>query len=277
MSIYKDKRVLLASMHKKELAIQEPFESIIGCQLDIAENFNTDKFGTFSGEIERSLSAYETLKIKAIKAAEQFNCDYVVSSEGAFGPHPTCLFANSDIEMLLFYDRPNNLFIADYEISTDTNLANYTVKSGNDYHDFLTKALFPSHALIIKSDDTVIAKGINNYEILEQLIADNLPKFGSLTLETDMRAMHNPSRMKVINSLANKLAKRIINHCKSCDSPGFGEVVMSGALLCELCLSPTKIKKYRDYKCIRCDYIERELIDSSKEFADPKFCDYCNP
>lgn len=277
MSIYKNKRVLLASMHKKELAIQEPFERIIGCKLDVTDSFNTDKFGTFSGEIERSLSAYETLKIKAVKAAEQFDCDYIVSSEGAFGPHPTCLFANSDIEMLLFYDRTNDLFIADYEISTDTNLANYTVKPGNDYHDFLTKSLFPSHALIIKSKDKVIAKGINTHETLEQLISDNLPKFGSLILETDMRAMHNPSRIKVINTLANKLANRIIRHCKSCNAPGFGEVVMSGSLPCELCLSPTNIKSHKDYKCVRCDYIEKELIDSSKKFADPKFCDYCNP
>ena len=277
MSIYKNKNVLLASMHKKELAIQEPFERIVGCKIIVINDFNTDQFGTFSGEVERKLSAYETLKLKAVRAAEQFDCDYVISSEGAFGPHPTCLFANSDIEMLLFYDRANDLFIADYEISTDTTLSNYTVASATDYSDFLEKAKFPSHGLIIKADNNILAKGVTSYEVLEEIIATNLAKFGALVLETDMRAMHNPSRMKIINSLANKLALRITHHCKACNSPGFGEVSLSGSLPCELCLSPTKVKQYKDYKCIKCDYIEQELLDPIKEFADPRFCDYCNP
>lgn len=278
MSPYQSKKVLLASMHQKELAIQEPFEEIVGCRLEVIDNFNTDQFGTFSGEVERVLTAYETLKQKAIVAAEQYNYDYVISSEGAFGPHPNYLLANSDTEMLLFYDRVNDYFISDYEISMETNLADYEFDQPNhDYSKFLEKVMFPSHALILKAENIVIAKGIKDRATLDQLVAENIHKYGKLKFETDMRAMNNPSRMKVISLLANKLAKRVISHCKSCDTPGFGITSLSGYLLCELCGLPTKIKKYREHKCIKCDYLEKEVIDLSKQFADPKYCDYCNP
>lgn len=278
MSLYQNKKVLLASMHQKELAIQKPFEEIVGCKIEVVENFNTDQFGTFSGEIERVLTAYETLKKKAVVAAKQFNYDYVISSEGAFGPHPNYVFSNSDTEMLLFYDRINDLYISDFEISMETNLADYEIDSlEQDYGKFLDKVMFPSHSLIVKAGNNVIAKGVNNRDTLDAIIIENFAKYGKLKLETDMRAMNNPSRMKIINLLANKLAKRVVSHCKSCDTPGFGITSLSGYLLCELCGLPTKIKKYREHKCIRCDYLEKEVIDLSKQFADPKYCDYCNP
>ncbi len=277
MSIYSGKKVLLASMHQKELAIQEPFEFILGCNLVVAENFNTDQFGTFSGEVERVLSAFDTLKQKAITAADTFGFDYVISSEGAFGPHPSCPLANSDIEMLLFYDRENQLFIAESEITTETNMGELELAKNTSYEDFLKQVAFPSHGLILKANDKVLRKGIIDRRELDQLISESFKVYPKLKLETDMRAMHNPTRMKIINKLAYKLAQRVKATCKACDTPGFGEVLLTGYLLCELCGLPTKVKKIREYKCIKCDHVEKELINPSQTFADPKFCDFCNP
>lgn len=277
MSNYTNKKVLLASMHKKEQAIQEPFENIVGCKLIVASDFNTDLFGTFSGETKRLLSAFDTLKHKAVIAANTYNVDYIISSEGSFGPHPSYMFLNSDTEMLLFYDRTNELFIYEYEISTDTNLNEIEITAHTDYSDFLTKTKFPSHALILKANNQVLAKGITQQDELEVLIKNNLTTFKYLKLETDMRAMYNPSRMKVINNLAYKLAQRVANNCIKCNTPGFGLLKTSGALICELCLSPTKIKKYNNYCCIKCDYTIQTLINPEVEFANPRYCDYCNP
>lgn len=280
LELYKNKRVLLASMHQKEIAIKEAFEKNLGCKIVVAENFNTDQFGTFSGEIKRKLSAYDALKNKAVTAANIFDYDYVISSEGSFGPHPY-MFANCDTEMLLFYDRKLDLFIANYEISFDTNHAQLTLTKKNykrnDYIEWLKNIKFPSHGLTIKSESNAIYKGIITLVELEAIIDKELSMNNNLTLETDMRAMMNPTRMNLIKLLANKLSQRIIKVCKKCSTPGFGNISNSGNLKCKLCYQETKTPKYKDIKCLKCDYFEREEITPGIEFGDPTYCDYCNP
>lgn len=191
MNEYAGKKVLLASMHKKEIAINPSFAEFVGCEIVVADNFNTDKFGTFSGEVARDLSAYETLKKKAVIAAGLYDFDYVISSEGSFGLHPSNPFINADIEMLLFYDRAKDLFIVDYEISTDTNHAELEISQSSIYNDnyykWLKQVKFPSHGLIIKAGSIIIEKGICDVLVLEKAIKNSFRKYNQLKLETDMR------------------------------------------------------------------------------------------
>jgi hypothetical protein len=278
---YKGIKILLASMHKKEKAISPAFNKILGCEIFVPDNFDTDQFGTFSGEITRKLSAYETLKNKALDASKIFNYDYVISSEGSFGPHPDNFLMVSDVEMLLLYDRKLDLLIADYLISTNTNHSQFLVTKDNystkDYFDWLSYAKFPSHALILKHDSSILYKGISSFESLEKYLLPELEKYGKLSLETDMRAMMNPTRMGVINELSYKLAKRISNLCKKCGTPGFGKLEYTGHLICSWCDQETKVAKYKYVKCLRCDYFESEEINSGKNTVDPMHCQYCNP
>lgn len=281
MSIYKNKKVLLATMHKKEVAVRPPFAEIVGCDVVVAEGFNTDSFGTFSGEISRQETAYETLKNKALCAADKYGFDYVISSEGSFGPHPSNPFVNADMEMLLFYDKTKDLFIADYEISVDTNHAEFFVTNknidSNEYAAWLDQVKFPSHGLIVKNESAIIKKGISDPRELNLVMQESLKQYKKIKLETDMRAMMNPSRMNVIELLSYKLAKRVASECLKCSSPGFGNIVKSGNLFCELCFNETSVPKFVDKKCLKCDYFEREEINSKIKFADPRYCDYCNP
>ncbi len=39
----------------------------------------------------------------------------------------------------------------------------------------------------------------------------------------------------------------------------------------------TKIPKFKDIKCLKCDYFEREEINPKDEYGDPTYCDFCNP
>jgi len=281
VSEYKGKKVLLASMHQKELVIKPLFEENIGCEIIVAKKFNTDQFGTFSGEISHDLSAYETLKKKAISAAKLYDFDYVISSEGSFGPHPNYPFSCADTEMLLFYDRIRDLYIADYEVSADTNYAELEISSSDfnksDYLKWLGKVKFPSHGIVVKAGSIVIKKGICNHYDLEQVISSELRSQVNLKLETDMRSMMNPSRMKVIDILAQKLVRRVAATCKKCNTPGFGKPDVSGYLDCKLCFQQTKVPKFKVLKCLKCDYFEQDRIDPNIEFADPTYCDYCNP
>ena len=92
-----------------------------------------------------------------------------------------------------------------------------------------------------------------------------------------MRAMMNPTRMSVIGNLAQKLATRVVTNCKACGIPGFGNLEKSGHLCCEICHNKTRIPKYLDKKCIKCEYFEQQELDASKQYADSKYCEYCNP
>jgi sulfur carrier protein ThiS len=277
MNPYKNIKIILASKHSKEIAIKKPFEDILGCEIVAPNNYDTDQYGTFNGEIARSLSQYETLKTKAINAAEFYDYNYIISSEGSFAPHPSSFFINSNLEMLLFYDRSTNLFISEYILSTDTNIAEKTITNLDEYKEFLKNIEFPSHAVIVKINNTVVLKGLQSKETLDDIIIPKLVNKIEVKLETDMRAIFNPTRMKVINAVAIKLANRVANLCIKCKTPGFGKESFSGFLQCSICQAPTLIKKYREEACIMCDYSIKHLIDTDIEFADPKYCNFCNP
>jgi hypothetical protein len=91
-------------------------------------------------------------------AMELIRCDLAVGSEGSFGAHPGVFFAAADDEILLLYDKKNELEIVVREISTDTNFSAAPVETEKQLLDFAQRAKFPSHALIIKKAKTIAAK-----------------------------------------------------------------------------------------------------------------------
>ena len=117
--MYKNKFVILATKHQKEEVIRPSFEAELGCCIHVPTQYDTDLFGTFTGEIPRKLSPYETLIQKAKEAAQQFRYRYAIASEGSFGPHPYLYFAPGDTELMAFVDLDNDLIVAEIEISTD--------------------------------------------------------------------------------------------------------------------------------------------------------------
>ena len=108
--LYRNEDVLLASKHEKERVIRPIFHQKIGCTLHTS-NFDTDQFGTFTGEIPRPHNAYETCILKARAAAIAADCLFSIASEGSFGPHPSIPFFASDHEIMVFVDLKNNYHI----------------------------------------------------------------------------------------------------------------------------------------------------------------------
>ncbi len=45
--------IILATKHKKEQAIQVQFEEAFNANIFVPDNYDTDQFGTFTGEIPR--------------------------------------------------------------------------------------------------------------------------------------------------------------------------------------------------------------------------------
>lgn len=92
-----------------------------------------------------------------------------------------------------------------------------------------------------------------------------------------MRAMFNPTRMKVIENVTHKLIAKIKNLCPNCKSPGFDVVKVNSGLPCELCNLPTKSTLSHLYKCKKCSFEKVNANPNNKMKEEPTYCDYCNP
>lgn len=278
--MFKGRKILIATKHEKEKVIAPILERELGVKCFIADDFDSDKLGTFSGEVERKDDPITTARNKCLMAMEIANCDLVISSEGSFGPHPTIYFVPADDEFLIFIDKKNNLEIIARELSTETNFNGAEIKTEKELSAFAKSLQFPTHGLIIKNTKdnfTDIVKGITNREHLKNTFKDFISKYGEAFIETDMRAMYNPTRMKVIEKAAVKLANKINSLCPNCDIPGFGITDAKEGLPCELCNFPTRSTLSYLYVCQKCFYKKEEKYPNGKYFESPIYCDVCNP
>lgn len=278
--MFSGRKLVIATKHKKEEVIAPLLEQSLEVQCFTPTNFDTDAFGTFSGEVERELDPISTARKKCLYAMEQSNTDLGIASEGSFGPHPALFFTNADEEVLIFIDRKNNIEIIAREVSTETNFDGKEVHTEKELLDFANTAQFPSHGLILRQskDDTKhLIKGIITVESLQksyQAIADSA---GSAFVETDMRALYNPSRMKVIEVTAQTLVAKINSKCPQCAMPGFDITDRKAGLPCGLCGSATNSTLSYVSSCKHCNYTKEDLYPDGKEQEEPMYCNFCNP
>jgi len=277
--MFKGRNLIIATKHEKEKVIAPILEKILGVKCKVAENFDTDSLGTFTGEIERLDNPFTAAKNKCLLAMELNNCDMAVASEGSFGPHPALGFIYVDDEILLFIDKKNNLEISVRELSIETNFNAQEVTTEEQLIEFATNAKFPSHGLILRQsnkDHLDIVKGITDWALLKKHFNELKHKYGAAYIETDMRAMYNPSRMKVIQDASSRLAEKINTNCPYCNVPGFGIIAAKPGLPCSQCSFPTKSTMAYEYKCKSCSFTEERKILHDKQ-EDPMYCDICNP
>jgi 6-pyruvoyl-tetrahydropterin synthase len=274
------RKLVIATKHDKEKVIGPLIAEYLGAEWFINTDFDTDLLGTFSGEVERKDDALITLKNKCLLAMEASNCDLGIASEGSFGPHPTLFFGHADDELLIFIDKKNDLEIYSRELSTETNFGGAVIRNLTEAEEFASKHGFPEHALIVKNRQEnfdYIQKGVNNSSDLSHFVEECLSKYDSVYLETDMRAMYNPTRMKVIESAAQKLMKKINSKCPECKTHGFSVTEVKSGLRCEWCSSPTDSILYHLLTCQKCSFSEKEFYPNGKKFEDPMYCSFCNP
>lgn len=278
--MFKGRKLVIATKHSKESVIAPILEKELGVSCFVPENFDTDVLGTFTGEIERTEDPIKTVRKKCLLAMEQSNCDLGIASEGSFGAHPSIYFASANDEFLLFIDKKNNLEILAREISTDTNFNGKEIQNEKELLEFASQAKFPSHALIIrasKDDTTHLEKGIQEVSFLTETFQKIIDKHSSAFIETDMRAMYNPSRMAVIEKATQKLIDKINTFCPECNTPGFSVTDAKSGLPCNLCGLPTSAIISHIYTCQKCHFSKEVQFPNRKTTEDPTYCDYCNP
>ncbi len=282
MQMFKGRRLVVATMHGKERLIGPLLEEALGVQVVVpaTSSFNTDMFGTFSGEIERTLDPLATARQKCIAACKAMNETLAVASEGSFGPHPVRMFIPADEELILLKDTQNDIEIAARITSTNTNFGGEEINTWDALKTFATNAGFPEHALILrdaKDSNQHIYKGITSWSELEEKFKSLLSIRSSVFVETDMRAHLNPTRMKIIALAIEKLIEKIDTCCPTCGSPGFDVTDVIEGLPCSVCMLPTRSIKSLIYKCKKCSHSSEKLYPKGKTKEDPMFCDNCNP
>jgi len=274
---FENRKVVIATKHEKEQAIGSLLKEAFRMEYIVPTGFDTDRLGTFTGEVERVLSPIEAARTKCVLAMEQCDAEIAIGSEGSFGPHPTLYFLPADEEYLVLVDRKNDLEISVKTCSLQTNYASYEMGSEVKLADFLEQVKFPSHGLHVKGPEGYIEKGITSETQLNEAILTAVNRFGTYTLETDMRAMNNPTRMSVIQELTKKLVEKMKHCCPSCQRPGFSPTDVIRGLVCSCCSLPTKSVKAVIYTCDGCHYTQCIDFPDSKMTEDPMFCDFCNP
>lgn len=279
-SLFENRKLLIATQHGKEQVIAPILEQNLGVECFANQIFDTDTLGTFSGETERLLDPIANAREKCLLAMKANNADLAIASEGSFGAHPSLFFANADDEFLIFIDRKNDLEIIVRELSTDTNFNGSEIDNEEALFSFAQEAKFPSHGLILrksKNEKEAIFKGITSLAILKKTFHQLMQKYGSVYVETDMRAHFNPSRMVVIEKATRKLIEKIKACCPECSCPGFGVTAVHHGLPCSTCGSPTRSTLSYSYSCQKCNFTEEKRYPNNKTTEDPAYCDYCNP
>ncbi len=222
--------------------------------------------------------------MKAEKVLDLTGATLAIASEGSFAPHPSLPYIYSNREIVILLDQENDLEIIGQVLSLETNFRHQVVDNIQQAYDFARKVGFPEHGLVISckqiaKDSSEVAKGITTEEkFLEawNWALNNSPD-GKVYLETDMRALYNPTRMKNIAKATYDLLSKIKSHCPQCNLPGFDITKRIKGLPCAICAMPTTLVHSVIYQCPKCGFSQEKLFPDGIEFAEPGQCMYCNP
>jgi hypothetical protein len=225
------------------------------------------------------MSQLDTAIAKARAAIAGTGIPLAIASEGTIGPNPLIPIASSDLETMVFVDSEQELVIHDSYRSEEITTLRKVFRAGDNLDEFLRKADFPAHALIVRTEETLATmpvKGIRDKAVLVQAIQDLSRDSGSVIVESDLRASFSPSRMRNIAACARLLARRITSLCPQCNTAGWGSISPVFGLPCADCGSNVDSAVRADqYGCGKCEH--RQVFARAATVAEARFCDSCNP
>lgn len=273
---YTGREITFATMHGKELLAREVFREILGATVTAPERLDTDQFGTFAGDIPRTLSPRAAARAKARLGMHIAGTTLGLASEGSFRSRFGPIVEH--MEILLFIDDTLGLELIEGAINTSPLPGGHRVDSTNDALAFASTVGFPRQGVILQSttsNQTTAFKNIADLPELEDTVDGLLRDESSLVILPDYRAHRAPSRAKTIRTLCKQMARRLFTGCPHCQTPGFGQIDVEHGMPCSTCESATQLIAADIHGCGRCDH--RIRIPRKDTRADPRWCDYCNP
>jgi hypothetical protein len=281
---YDETVAVLASMHGKERVIGPLLHRGLGLVVRPAIGLDTDRFGTFSRDIERRLSplAAARAKIEAAFAGAP-DAQVGIASEGSFGPHPVVPFLPFGRELVLLIDRWTGFELTGHEATPKTNFGHAVVRTVAEATEFAAHAGFPDHGVIVAgcideepAPSLALQKDIADHSALEAAVRRVVAICGAAWVETDMRANRNPLRMMAIERATRDLVRRFLSRCPACAGRGFDVSGHEPGLPCADCGEPTGVTRCEILLCEVCGYREERPVGLS-HLADPSQCSQCNP
>jgi ribosomal protein S27AE len=277
VSSWQGRVVGLLTRHDKARMIA-PALSTLGLSLVDTDAFDTDRLGTFSGEVERTLTPLECARHKAQLACELTGLDLGLGSEGSFGGGPMPGLVNWDQELLVLWDHSRGQEIVAHAAGP-VGVATIALASMADLEHKLAR-FDAAQAWVLRHPGGLIKGLLGQQAILEQLALVGLSGSGGelvqkVTLEPDLRAMHCPERQGYIRQAAEQLAERLQSFCPRCSAANFWLDEAEKGLPCGCCGTPTELPTAFIRRCQACEYQIREPGDPVT--ADPGDCPWCNP
>ncbi len=270
----------MATIHGKDLAVAPPFRRLLGAEVVVAPDVDTDTLGTFSGEVARPGPVVETCAIKAELAFRTLDVDCAIASEGSYGPIERVPLRPAGVEIMAFVDRRRGLRIIETLATHRTNWRLLRFKAGDPAAPVAVKALgFPEYGVFViaNSDASRPIKGLTRLDEVVSAIDQEASRSddGLAIVIADMRAHRNPTRMKVLRALSWKLAKRLQRLCPQCGVPGFGHIDSRRGLPCEDCGAPTDWIDFEIDGCSNCGHAVARPRKDGRRTAPRLSCSSC--
>lgn len=207
--------VALPTRHGKELAIAPAFRTHLDATIRIAD-VDTDQLGTFTGEVPRPSGPVETAVEKARRGLEVSGLSFAIASEGSYRPEGPMFTGARNVEILTLVGRHWPMPITEVGINVESNFDHFTVGAAGyrsaAFWDFLEAVGFPAHALVVVPHGPIgrppVFRGVKTLDDLGNAVEQAMAAsgVGLAHVETDMRAHMNPTRMRAISQLAERLA-----------------------------------------------------------------------
>jgi hypothetical protein len=277
---YQGRQIVLTTKHGKLDLIAPILAAELGLEAVLHEA-DTDLLGTFSGEVERTLTASQAAITKARIGTTNLGLSLGIASEGTIGPDRLLPFLRSDTEYIALVDLDLGIELVEEFRSLEIIAGEMVTEPGLDISEFLERVDFPNHRLIASpniGERSKSLKGLSDRKDLETAVNQvaKESKDGKVLLQSDLRAHCSPSRQENIRQAVRILAQRLKSLCPSCKCPGWGKVGYEKGLDCSACGEYVE-KAFRAevLGCAKCSH--REVKDSGESKADPSICDGCNP
>lgn len=254
-------RIGLATIHDKQRAIAPAFRRVLGAEVVVAPD-DTDRLGTFSGEVPRPDALIETCLLKAELAFGSLDVDCALASEGSYGPIERVPLVPAGLEILAFIDRRRGVRLVETLVTHRTNWRLHRFRAGDPAVRGAIEALgFPRFGVFVISSSHPEAP-VKDLARLDDVVAAvdreaRRSAEGEAIVIADMRAHRNPTRLRVLRALGHKLARRLERLCPACGAPGWGEIAVRRGLPCARCGQPTDWIAERIDGCAACGHTER--------------------
>jgi hypothetical protein len=267
---------VFATMHGKEELAREAFHDTLGATVIAPNGLDTDRFGTFAGDIPRTLAPRHAARAKARLGMQLAGVQLGLASEGSFSAGFGPLVQQTEI--VLFIDDDLGLELVEGTITSSPVPGGRAVATPIQARDFAQALGFPAQGVILQSNGdgrTTVHKDFEHLDHLQRTAETLLAEGSSVIALPDYRAHRSPSRAETIRTLCAHMAKRLATNCRDCGTPGFGQIDVEHGLPCSLCGAATQVIAADIHGCGTCP--NRTRISRPHERADPTWCDSCNP